>query len=1453
MKTQKSKKIVSIALAASMLLSSAGTVFAGGDTLPPREGEQGYLGENQPTYHGHRADDILNWAPETDEYADFMRADVPLQERNDAYTATQTNPSLDQKVQSLALSEDYGNEFFNPTQYNDQFSQYLFNFWQYLDIRAAWHGVVTNPTPESLFNPEAPWYERDYEFGVLNIPNPAYTNAAHKNGVKSIGCIFFPRTEHTDDYIYKDENGRFPLADKFVEIANYYGFDGYFINAEEALPASFMPVYEEFCRAMTEQGLYIQVYASNIYGQSNQNSWGRIDYYNKDATQFSNWIKGTDDETIAANSLYMNPDPNKSMVDGSVNIMNSLGLDAKETVFNTLEAGQTGFSGTRGTLYNLYDENLVPRTGIANLGAGTVWAHLDEQLFGHSGNNSYAENRRSDPDYQKYIIARERAWWAGSMDSPTYSGGKGTLSSASLSHEELLDAVLNATFDPVAVANSEERKQTSGAQTWRGISAFISERSVINGANFYTNFNTGHGMQYFVDGAVSNDNEWSNINVQNILPTWQWWIDTESENRLTLDFDYGEKYNAAYDYTQVGAYKGGSSLAIFGNVDAQSDIRLYKTDLDVTAATKMNIVYNKTSKTDDSALSLVLYLEDGKYAVRTVYVPIVNTNRKTNGWTSTSLNLSAYAGETVAAFGLSVKTNGRAISDYQINIGEMIFTDNTLVAPAAPTGLSIEKAFNTNEVYLSWDLGNYDEIDLYNIYAVYEDGKEVYVGGSYDDIYYIKSTLYDADKTTAFKVTAVGKDGKESAGTTVAYNADTNAKNLTTEAQTGYIDVNWTNPDMDYASIQIDITLPYNHDGNEETYTTTIAKNATSAKAAVPVADGSKYNLRLSYLDADGKVISATDSTGMLKDLYCAPYEGKVVQSTIGKGWKLTGPTTYDWWHLTAIYNGKTIKDSVIRGKDDLTGLKLNGDFGCVEGQLEDFNGNKSEITRVYYGAEDKAVDETVFPDAELLAAVKEQVGDTMNKVIEFDGTLDLSGLDIADLTGLHYFEHLTGIDFTNSSIERITSINVLPNLSEITVTGCAELQILDLSNSSLEKINCEDPEVLKNLVCVKLENSRFDFSEGTPEREFVEAIEPITEGKDDILVTLDEETNYAEGCRVISGDNRLFNGNDLDFCSGTDFEIDLGSEKTIEKWALINYMAPAYGFKEFTVSVSHDGENYEEAFTAADITTNTAEDTLDTPITGRYFKIHGVAMRMAYTREFKLIGRDKFAYPAGVTYDGQKPTAYPNVPETVRYDKADAAVNLAAISTSKTIRGTDFADLADADFIAEGWAESGCSFDVIYVNDVVTNEIPLDKSATYNVAYVNFGVENEVYNMVVTVGDETGEKALEEAKNALAGLIETAEGVDRSKYTDETVKALEDALAKAKDALANAETAEELWNAYDALEDALNGLVEKTTGGNDSESPDTGDYESGFVAMIMLIAAGVLTSVFFVRKRKHS
>ena len=264
MKKHHFRKSLSAFLALSMMAATVAgtmsTVYAGGDTLPARPGEAGYKGENQPSMHGYRAQDILDWTPETDQYAEFMRAQVPQQDRIDPFAATQANPLLMEDVQSLQLTSDYGNGFFDAYQYNDQFSDYCFNFWQYVDYTASWHGMVTETAPNSLFDPEAGWRSRHYEFGTLNLPNPAYTNAAHKNGSQSLGCIFFPRGgQHTQLFVYKDENGKFPVADKLIEIADYYGFDGYFINAEEEIPKELIPLYDEFVTYLTSRLVYASV------------------------------------------------------------------------------------------------------------------------------------------------------------------------------------------------------------------------------------------------------------------------------------------------------------------------------------------------------------------------------------------------------------------------------------------------------------------------------------------------------------------------------------------------------------------------------------------------------------------------------------------------------------------------------------------------------------------------------------------------------------------------------------------------------------------------------------------------------------------------------------------------------------------------------------------------------------------------------------------------------------------------------------------------------------------------------------------------------------------------------------------------------------------------------------------------------------------------------------------
>lgn len=89
--------LLALAMMATMYVGTASSVLAS-DTLP-------YLGEsargaNQPYAHGYRAEDFLEWSPETDPYAEYMRAWAPLQNRNEAFAATQANPNLSSETQS---------------------------------------------------------------------------------------------------------------------------------------------------------------------------------------------------------------------------------------------------------------------------------------------------------------------------------------------------------------------------------------------------------------------------------------------------------------------------------------------------------------------------------------------------------------------------------------------------------------------------------------------------------------------------------------------------------------------------------------------------------------------------------------------------------------------------------------------------------------------------------------------------------------------------------------------------------------------------------------------------------------------------------------------------------------------------------------------------------------------------------------------------------------------------------------------------------------------------------------------------------------------------------------------------------------------------------------------------------------------------------------------------------
>lgn len=107
----------------------------------------------------------------------------------------------------------------------------------------------------------------------ITIPPPVWTNAAHKNGVRSIGTIiteWLPGILETDEMVsgpnqtLGDEDGNDTVdrrwfsktyADKLVDLAVYYKFDGWFINIESIMRGGVQQVNQTiaFLRYFREQ------------------------------------------------------------------------------------------------------------------------------------------------------------------------------------------------------------------------------------------------------------------------------------------------------------------------------------------------------------------------------------------------------------------------------------------------------------------------------------------------------------------------------------------------------------------------------------------------------------------------------------------------------------------------------------------------------------------------------------------------------------------------------------------------------------------------------------------------------------------------------------------------------------------------------------------------------------------------------------------------------------------------------------------------------------------------------------------------------------------------------------------------------------------------------------------------------------------------------------------------
>ncbi|GGG16225.1 endo-beta-N-acetylglucosaminidase [Paenibacillus aceti] len=952
MRTKHTRKIQSIILAsvitATTLFGGMGSVAA--DTWPYTD--EGKVGDNQPLMLGHRAYDIETWSPETDPYADLMRAEVPLQTRIASYQPTQANPELDPRVQTLYMAGDYGNSFNRGTAYNNKFSENNLQSWQYIDQYYSWHGAAVAGTPLNIWtgvnekdDPTGNGWatQRNFEFGSINMPNPAYTNAAHKNGVLSMGCIYFDPNNRPGQPVElmldKDENGRYILVDKLVEFAKWYGFDGYFFNYEENMNAKYVPMLKSLMQQVREAGMYTQMYDS-LKNAGNIDAWKST--LDQDAYSF------LQDPTLGKvlNSVFISYDWSANgKLAATLQTAEQQEMsqaDMYEKVFFGVEADQGKMSQKgHNSTYNFPILRLEgSKNPVGSIALFTPDNFIHDNIEDAIRNGQ--ENNRAKNEYQWMVSDREHLYFSGPMGDPTKTG--------------------------VAPGVSREDLGLSDIGGWVGVADYMSERSVAGGNMFMTTFNTGHGLEYRMNGKSVNDEEWSNINLQSILPTWKWWMDT-SGTKLQAIYDYGskeKKYSVdgkpmVIPYQQIDPYEGGSSLAIYGRLDADNEMHLYKTDIAVKEETSLSLTYNVPN--DNLApLSIGLIFKDSPNT--TQYIDIPNSDMATDGWVTQDISISQFANKNIAAITLKVNYAGSPIDKFQVNLGRLSVSDNGNYTPAAPQNVKIEKAFNTKEMIVSWEIANYNLVKEYHVYANYADGHSEFLGGIYGSKYYVKSV---DNGLTSIEVRATGADGSESEGTKVFYSYDSTVSNVSVEeaqTSTGFftqsavaeeVRVSWNAPKLFTAdSYKLDVTL--NNSLDKTVYSATT--QSLSGSVSVPVNEGNQYSLKITPVK-DGIDGIPVWYTGYLKDTYCAPFDSKVEIS--GNTLLVHPPKATDWWKMRLTWNGEELNipnkypynnrvSDGIRGVARLNAVKVPTTSGTLGVTIQDYSGNISETVYIQVG-----------------------------------------------------------------------------------------------------------------------------------------------------------------------------------------------------------------------------------------------------------------------------------------------------------------------------------------------------------------------------------------------------------------------------------------------------------------------------------------------------------------------
>lgn len=663
---------------------------------------------------------LKNWEPgknfgEGKDYKDenFFISRVPLKDRfvpND-WANDDLNETNDKYFCWCAPTGEMTKKWGPLPRYN--FDGDNFNMWQYVNTHSNWSN------------------------GWWRVPG-AFNDAAHRNGVRT-GCTYFidwatPVNSMQDpgktlyELAETDWDGNYLYAEKLIKFLRYYGITGLTFNPEGTWAPNVNNAVQGFlaeCHRVAKQlnwPFHVDWYAFVGNAGSLSDNGCKLSINSNDK-----WFHNQTLNVPVTDVFFLNYNWSEWGLEESAKAAKQLGRNTYDVYAGfDMQGRGYGKSGNAGW-------EALMRQPVSIV----VWgAHDRSQLY-----ISSTENGQSDYAVQNEYQKKQEMLFSG--------GNRNVLNLPKLNNEEV-----TSSFSDLA--------------KWHGYAKAVRERSTLNDVPFVTRFNLGNGRFFNNEGVTTWTHKWYNWGIQDLLPTWRWWIDNGDGKTVPTDA-------VQLDFTFDDAWFAGSCLKIHGKTN-RSDVRLFATRWNVdNEADEFRVIY-KLKSGNESHLKLMVAEDGNKPVFKYVALP----NGEEGKWITATLKAKDFglaAGDVIGYVGLSVEGTS---ASYEVLLGEMAFTPASFaVTPKTPTITHAEvmkRYYNRADVKVIFDMptpasrpAEYDGCPVYNeevgtwYYEIFikQGSKETLVTATSSwAAYVIDAPLDPADPDIQLGVRAVGLDGK---------------------------------------------------------------------------------------------------------------------------------------------------------------------------------------------------------------------------------------------------------------------------------------------------------------------------------------------------------------------------------------------------------------------------------------------------------------------------------------------------------------------------------------------------------------------------------------------------------------------------------------------------------------------------------------------------------------------